>query len=77
MDSLEVTIRARVPDHYLIQGGIDVYIPGLGQTRISPFKVFLRSAVVIITTLIVGLCQQDVLVCKTFSASDAIVMPYT
>ena len=44
MDSLEVTIRARVPDHNLVQGGIDVNIPGLGQTRISPFKVVLRSA---------------------------------
>lgn len=53
MDTLEVTVKTRVPDHFLVQGGIDVYIPGLGQTRISPFKVFMRSAIVIVTTLIV------------------------
>ena len=56
MDTLEVTVKTRIPDHYIVQGGFDLYIPGLGQTRISPFKVFMRSAIVIITTLIVGLC---------------------
>ena len=62
MDTIEVAIKSRTPDHYLVQGGVNVYIPGLGQTRISPFKVFVRSAVVIITTLIVSVCPGHALI---------------
>ena len=54
MDTLEVLARGVCPHLHLVNFGCDVNIPGLGQTKISPFRLCLRTVIVILTTLIVS-----------------------
>lgn len=64
METLESLVKSWCPDHYVVHGACYLDIPGLGRTRFSPFKLVFRSAIVIITTLIVSFpCARTLASC--------------